>query len=233
MAPYGKNLKLEPEFITETNGDLVVKRGLKIAVFSFGIAMMLTSAALAKSSGPATKAVKVTIKGIGGGSVPGGDVGGDGQCINTGDPWLDNYACSGAGNCSCSVLGSPKVSGGNLKTVTNIFVTDDEGINPATEGAVGSGPAPECHPFLGIFTVTETGSDLVTANFFGVSCKHVIGVSSNHPGGTNDKDLMSGGWGVSGTPAPTKATSGWGTFTGTVDKATNAVSLSLSGWITQ
>ncbi len=211
-----------------------MKHRLKIAVFSFGIAVMLASGALAKSSGPGTKAVKLTLKGTGG-SAPGGNVAPDGQCYNTGDLWLDDYTgtCSGAGNCSCSMLGSPKVSGGNLKTVTNVFVTDDEGINPATEGAVGGGPAPECHPVLGIFTVTETGSDLVTANFFGVSCKHVIGVSSNNPSGTYDKDLISGGRGVSGTPAPTKATSGWGTFTGTVDKATNAVSLSLSGWITQ
>jgi hypothetical protein len=43
---------------------------------------------------------------------------------------------------------------------------------------------------------------------------------------------MSGGWGISDTPAPTKSISGWGTFTGTTIKATNAVSLSLSGWVT-
>ncbi len=137
-----------------------MKRGLKSAALSFGILVMFAGVALAKSSGPGTKAVKVTIKGTGG-SAPGGNVAPDGQCYNTGDPWLDDYTgtCSTAGNCSCSVLGSPKVSGGNLKTVTNVFVTDDEGINPATEGAVGGGPAPECHPVRGIFTVTETGSD--------------------------------------------------------------------------
>jgi hypothetical protein len=234
-AGYGRSLVLGRKLIRSTNGDLAVNRILKTGVLSFVIAVIFAGVAIAKSSGPSTKAVKITIKGTGGGSAPGGNVSPDGQCFNTGDPWLDNYTgtCSTPGNCSCSVLSSPKVSGGKLKTVTNFFVTGDDGINPATESAVGNGPQPQCSPFLGIFTVTETGSDLTTVNFFGVSCKHVTGISKNNPSGTHDKDLMSGGWGVSGNPTPTIPTSGWGTFTGTTIKATNAVSISLSGWVTQ
>ena len=211
------------------------KRGTnmyKSLLVSFTAVLLCASVALAKSSGSSTQAAKLTVKGTGA-SAPDGNVGADGQCINTGDPWLDNYACSGPGNCSCNVLTSPTISGSGLKSVANFFVTSDQGINPATEPQVDSGPNPECNPSLGIFTVTDKSSDLTTINFLGVSCKHVTGITSSNPGGTHDKDTLSGGWGISDTPAPTKLISGWGTFTGTTIKTTNAVSLTLSGWVTQ
>ncbi len=214
----------------------MVKNVLKTAALSLGIAMLFAGVALAHGSGSGTKSVKVTLKGTGGGSAGGGNTGTDGQCINTGDSWLDDYTCSGPGNCTCGVLASPTVSGGNgLKgaTVTNFFVTGDQGINPATAPTVPPGPDPQCNPFLGFFTITDSSANSTTINFLGVSCNHVTKVSSKNPSGSNDKDLMSGGWGISDTPVPTNPTSGWGTFTGTVNHATNAVSLTLSGWLTQ
>ncbi len=210
------------------------KRGnnlYKSLLVSFTAILLCASVALAKGSGPSTKTVKLTVKGTGA-SAPDANVGADGQCINTGDPWLDSYACSGTGECSCNVLTSPTVSGSGLKSVANFFVTTDQGINPATEPTVDAGPNPECNPSLGIFTVTDKSSDLTTVNFLGVSCKHVTGTTGSNPGGTHDKDLLSGGWGISATPAPTKPISGWGTFTGTGNHATNAVSITLSGWVT-
>jgi len=211
-----------------------LRNSLKIAALSFGVAVLFAGVALAhgSGSGSGTKAVKLTIKGTGA-SAPGGNVGADGQCINTLDPWLDSYVCSGPGECSCNVLTSPTLSGSGLKSVANFFVTTDQGINPATAPTVDSGPNPECNPSLGIFTVSDGSGDSTTLNFLGVDCKHVTGISKNNPSGTHDKDLMSGGWGISSTPAPTNTISGWGTFTGTTIKATNAVSVTLSGWVTQ
>lgn len=240
---YESILILRPRLIRITNEGFVVKNSLKTAktkrknnmyrslLVSLTAILLCASVVLAKSSGSGTQAVKLTLKGTGA-SAPVGNTGADGQCIGTGDPWLDSYACSGPGNCSCNVLTSPTVSGSGLKTVADFFVTSDKGINPATEPAVGSGPNPNCNPSLGIFTVTDKSGDLTTLNFLGVSCKHVTGISSRNPSGTHDKDLLSGGWGISDTPAPTKPISGWGTFTGTVNNTTNAISITLSGWVT-
>ncbi len=206
----------------------------KSLLLSFTAILLCASVALAKSSGPSTQTVKLTIKGTAA-SAPVGNTGPDGQCTNTGDPWLDDYTgtCSVPGNCSCGMLSSPTVSGSNLKSVANFFITGDDGINPATEPQVDSGPNPNCNPFLGIFTVTDKSGDLTTINFLGVSCKHVTGTTSSNPGGTHDKDTLSGGWGISATPAPTNPVSGWGTFTGATIKSTQAVTLTLSGWVTQ
>lgn len=213
------------------------KRGnnmYKSLLLSFTAIFLCASVALAKSSGPSTKTVKITIKGIGGSPAPVGNTGPDGQCTNTGDPWLDSYTgtCSVPGNCSCGVLTSATVTGSGLKSVANFFVTSDQGFNPATAPTVDSGPNPECNLFLGTFTVTDKSSNVTTLNFLGVSCKHVTGTTSSNPGGTHDKDTMSGGWGISDTPVPTKPISGWGTFTGATIKSTQAVTLTLSGWVT-
>ncbi len=195
---------------------------------------MFAGVALAKSSGSGTKAVRITLKGTGA-AAPAGNTGNNGQCIGTGDTsWLDGYACSAAGKCSCFEI-TGTVSGGSLKTVTNFFVTTDEGIDPATATPVSPGPNPQCNQFLGTFTVTDSSSNSTTLNFLGVNCKKVTGISKNNPSGTENESSLSGGWGISDTPAPTKTISGWGTFTGTSsNNATpNVVSLSLSGWVTQ
>jgi len=104
-----------------------VNRSLKTAALSFGIALLFAGVALAHGSGSGTQIVKITLKGTGGGSAPPGNVGPDGQCINAGDPWLDDYTgtCSVPGNCSCGVLTSPTVSGSGLTGVANFFVTND------------------------------------------------------------------------------------------------------------
>ena len=156
---------LEPKPIRKTNGDITMKHSLRTAALFFGIALLLASAA-AGSGGPGTKAVKVVVNGTGA-SAPAGNVGADGQCINTGDPWLDGYTCSGSGNCSCDEVTPSTVSGSGLKSVTDFFVTSDKGINPATEPTVGSGPNPKCNPSLGILTVTDDKGDSTTINFFG------------------------------------------------------------------
>jgi hypothetical protein len=216
---------------------MLVRNSLKTAALSFGIAVLFAGVALAHGSGgPGTKSVKLVIKGTGS-TAPGGKTAPDGQCFNTGDPWVDDYTgtCSVPGNCSCTEV-TATVSGNSLKggTVTNFFVTDDKGIDPVTVTPVSPGPTnPSCHLNLGTFTATNSSSQSTTLNFVGVTCEILNGVSSHNPSGTETAETMSGGWGVSSTPAPTKTTSGWGTFTGTVNDNTHAASLKLSGWITQ
>lgn len=74
----------------------------KSLVMSLGAILLCTAVAAAKSSGPATTTVTATIQGTGS-AATGANTGADGQCVNTGDPWIDDYTCSGAGNCECNV----------------------------------------------------------------------------------------------------------------------------------
>ncbi|MGB8412048.1 MAG: hypothetical protein WCE23_04410 [Candidatus Binatus sp.] len=213
----------------------MVKNVLKTAALSFGIAVLFAGVALAhgSGSGPATKAVKLVLKGTGA-TAGVGNTGSDGQCVGTGDPWVDNYTCSGSGNCSCIEV-TARVSGNGLKggSVSDFFITSDSGINPVTVTPVSPGPTPQCNLILGALTGTDSSSNVTTLNLVGVSCKKLIGVSSHNPSGSEPDNTMSGGWGVSSTPKPTQTISGWGTFTGTNIKAANSASLTLSGWITK
>ncbi len=208
----------------------------KSIVMSFAAILLCASVALAhgSGSGPATKSVKLTIKGTGA-TAPGGNTGPDGQCVNTGDHWLDDYTgtCSVPGNCSCTEV-SATISGSNLKTVSNFYITDDEGVDPVTVTPVSPGPAnPSCHLNLGAFAVSDSSGNSTTLNFVGVTCEKLTGFSSKNPSGNETEETTSGGWGISSTPAPTKTISGWGTFTGTVNDNTHAASLTLNGWVTQ
>jgi hypothetical protein len=64
----------------------------------------------------------------------------------------------------------------------------------------------------------------------------VVGISVNHPNGTDKNDIVSGGWGVSDTPTPSPDVSGWGTFTGQVINNNNGggvpISMKLAGMVT-
>src|ERR1035437_5653828 len=229
---------MEAKLIRKTNADLTVKNSLKTvetkrgnnmyksALMCFTASLLCAGVALAHGSKPATKTVEIKLKGTGGGSTAG-------QCASTGDSWLDDYSCP-SGNCSCSEVTNPTISGSKLKSVSNFFVTTDKGINPATEPAVGTGLAPECDLLLGTFTAIDSSGKSATISLLGVSCKKVTGITINNPSGNDNQTLLSGGWGISDTPAPTPdPISGWGTFAGTSTKNTNAVSMQLSGWRTK
>ncbi|GEM_PF-1701794 len=235
---HDRILIMEAKPIRKTNADLSVKNLLKTVetkrgnnmyksvLMSFTAILLCAGVALANGSGPATKTVEIKLKGTGGGSTAG-------QCTSSGDSWLDDYTCP-SGNCSCSEITNPTISGSKLKSVSNFFVTNDTGINPATEPAVGTGPTPKCDLLLGTFTATDSSGKVATINFLGVSCNKVTGLTKNNPSGNDNQTLLSGGWGISDTPAPTPTPiSGWGTFTGTSNKNTNAVSMKLSGWRTK
>ncbi|MGB3552016.1 MAG: hypothetical protein WA993_15090 [Candidatus Binatus sp.] len=207
-----------------------MKHSLKIAAWSFGIAVLFAGVALAHGSGTGTKSVKLTIKGTGA-TAPVGNTGSNGQCIDTGDTsWVDGYPCT-SGECQCIEV-TASASGSGITGVTNFFITADSGVDPVTGTPVTPGPNPNCNLLLGTLTVTNSSSE-TTLNFMGTSCKKLTGVSSKNPSGSEADNSLSGGWGVSSTPAPTNTVSGWGTFTGTNIKATNAISLTLNGWITQ
>ena len=195
--------------------------------------LVCVAPAFAASSGPTTHTSTVNIKGTGQ-PAPAGDVdAGNGNACNA-NAWVDNCP---SGNCQCIEITGVKVSGSVDKgpaTISNFFVTTDEGINPATEPAVGDGPNPKCDLFLGVATVTSASSGKTkTINLIGTSCKHVIGVSAKNPSGTHDKDLISGGWGISDDPPPSPDASGWGTLVGQVIQKTGAVSMKVTGMITQ
>ena len=201
----------------------------KSLLVSFTAILLCAGVALAHGSGhsgPATKAIKIAVKGTS------TSVSATLRCSGTGDSWVDDYSCSSSGNCSCNEVTPATISGSDLKTVTNFFVTADVGFNPATATPVSPGPSPQCDLFLGAFAITDGSGDTATVNFGGVSCEKLTGFSSKNPSGTEDQETLSGGWGISGTPPPSKALSGWGTFTGTHSDTSNEVSLKLSGWRT-
>lgn len=186
----------------------------------------------AASSGPATKPVSAVIKGIGV-SAPSSDVDPTTGACNV-SSWVD--VCP-SGKCSCSEVSPATIhaSGKGAATVLGFFVTIDNDVNPATEPApTGSnGPNPTCNPLRGVVAVQAGGSSTFAINLLGVSCKHVIGISARNPQGKHDKDLISGGWGISADPTPSPDMSGWGTMTGSIIQTTSGLTLNLAGWTTK
>lgn len=186
----------------------------------------------AASSGPATKPVSAVIKGIGV-SAPSSDVDPTTGACNV-SSWVD--VCP-SGKCSCAEVSPVTIhaSGKGAATVLGFFVTIDKDVNPATEPApTGSnGPNPTCNPLRGVVAVQAGGSSTFAINLLGVSCKHVIGISARNPQGKHDKDLISGGWGISADPTPSPDMSGWGTMTGSIIQTTSALTLNLAGWTTK
>jgi hypothetical protein len=159
---------------------------------------------------------------------------GNGSACNV-DPWVDVCSSATPGTCLCGEVTVSKASGSmdkGTQTVTNFFVTIDFGINPATEPAVGGGPNPKCNPFRAILTDTSS-TEAKTLNAFGVTCHKVTGISSSNPHGTHVGDTLSGGWGISATPAPNPLAAGWGTLTGADNNTTGATSVKLSGLVTE
>lgn len=202
-------------------------------MYNFAFALLaaaILSTAPALAAGTSTHTRTLNLKGTGQNDPS--HAGADGQC-NVG------YAnqCP-SGNCECVKITVTSATGnlnkGSMK-VSNFFVTGDHGLNPGTEPAVDGGPDPDCRPFFGVLTVTSA-SESKALNVVGTSCKHVTGVSSKQPRGNHDKDMLSGGWGISNNPAPSPDASGWGTLTGqvtNVKSATPTISVKLSGTVTE
>ncbi len=205
-------------------------RRLSAAIIAGMLAFATSATVHAAPGGPATKPVTAVIKGVGI-PAPIGDVDTITGACNV-SSWVDVCA---SGKCSCVEVDPVTIhTTAKGASISNFFITIDDGTNPATEPAVGAGPTPRCSAIQGVFTLTAgNGGKSANFNLVGTSCKHVIGISVKKPQGTHDKDLVSGGWGISATPTPSPVSSGWGTMTGTVIKATNALSLNLAGWITQ
>ena len=114
------------------------------------------------------------------------------------------------------------------QTVTNFFITEDPNINPATEPAVDSGPDPKCNPFRVILTDTSS-TQTKTLNAIGVTCKKVNS-SLMHV-----SDTIVGGWGIADISGsdPLPLASGWGTLSGSTNHSTNALSLAITGLVTE
>lgn len=184
------------------------------------------------TSGPKTSTRTLNVTGTA--AAAAGDNANGGAC-NV-DPWVDQCSSTTPGTCSCIEITVSKASGSMEKgaqTVSNLFITADENVNPATEPTVTPGPNPRCSPFRGILTDTSS-AETKTLNLLGVSCKKVIGISTSNPQGNHVGDTIVGGWGISSSPSdPTPPASGWGTLSGSDVKTTGAVSLKLSGLVTQ
>jgi hypothetical protein len=124
-----------------------------------------------------------------------------------------------------------------VQTVSNFFVTSDQDVNPATEPPPppGTGPNPKCNVSRGILTDTSS-AEAKTLNLISVSCKKVIAISSGNPSGNHvgdTGDTIVGGWGISSSTIPSPDASGWGTLSGSEVKSTNAVSIKISGLVTE
>jgi len=198
--------------------------GLLLALASPGIAA-------ATSTGPNTKPVAVNIFGTGQAAAPANvDTSNGNAClVDQNHPWVDECPSE---NCECVELSSPKASNGQL-SVSHVFFTIDKGVNPATQPAVGGGPNPGCNLVLGTMDLADNSGNTETVNFLGTTCRHVIAITGTNPQGNHDKDILSGGWGISDSPAPNPAESGWGTFAGSVNAKNQAVTLHLQGWISK
>lgn len=205
----------------------------RLSGLCMGVLLAFASAGIAgaSSSGPGTKPVAANIFGTGQAAPSGNvDASNGNACFVTNHPWVDQCP---SGTCECVTLGSPRISNSKL-TVSSVFFTIDKGTNPATQSAVGGGPNPSCNLVLGIADIAaKDGSSSETLNFLGTTCKHVIAITSTNPQGKHDKDILSGGWGISATPASSPTQSGWGTFAGVVNNQNQAVTLHLQGWISK
>jgi hypothetical protein len=200
-----------------------------VGMFVTGLLTLASVGVACAASGPGTKAVTAIIRGTGAVASSGDIDVTTGACNVT--AWVDTCP---SGNCTCVTLSSPVVVGNRKLTVSNVFFTIDNGVNPATEPAQAGGPDPRCNLALGTMDLAATnGSSSETLNIIGTTCKHVIGISTKNPTGTHDQDLLSGGWGISADPAPSPAASGWGTMTGTDVTKTSLVTLKFSGWVSQ
>jgi hypothetical protein len=197
-------------------------------------AAALLFAGTALAAGPSTHTRTLNITGVLMPAAPGDVDNANGGACNV-DPWVDKCSSTTPGTCQCGEIVVSKAAGSMDKgkqTVSNFFITIDQDINPATEPAVGSGPTPRCEGFLGILT-DSSSTEAKTLNLFGISCKKVIGVSIKNPSGNHVSDTIVGGWGISATPVPAPDASGWGTLTGSDTKSTNAVSIKISGLVTE
>lgn len=197
---------------------------IKASVFFCAAMLACAVSAGAATSTVATKSVSAVLTGI-------GTQYSSGQCLF--DTWVDQCPSS---NCICVQVTSPKATGGGKNgpgAVSDFFLTIDNGSNPASEPPPGGiGPTPRCSLYFGVLTLTSSGgsTNTETLNLIGTTCKHVVGISSKNQTGTHDKDLISGGWGISNDPAPSpKDGSGWGTVSGQVINGTNALTMHLVG----
>ncbi len=191
-----------------------------------GALLAFASAGIAGAgAGPGTKPVAANIFGTVADGSSNSDPSNGNACNVT--SWVDECP---SGSCECATLASPRISNSKL-TVANVFFTIDRGVNPATQSAVNNGPSPSCNLVLGTASITaKDNSSSETLNFIGTTCKHVIRITATNPQGVHDKDILSGGWGISDAPASNPLESGWGTFTGVGNDKTAAATLHLQGW---
>jgi hypothetical protein len=214
----------------------VIAREGEEEMYRFGSAVIaalffFAGSALATVSGPKTTTRTLNVTGVGASGSPVNAL--TGACNI--DPWVDQCSVPTGSTCTCVEITMPKASGNMDKgnqTVTNFFVTEDPNVNPATEPAVGSGPNPKCSPFRAILTDTSS-AEAKTLNLIGVSCKKVIAISNTNPSGTHVSDTIVGGWGISNSTIPSPDASGWGTVSGSVTKSTSAISIKITGQVTE
>lgn len=186
------------------------------SVFLAGAATVLAA------SGPGTKNVTLNIRGTSTTSDPTAKctVGFSDQCPS--------------GECACFQISGPSATG-NVKgiSLSNFFVTQDFGVDLADEQSPTAGePRQRCNPIYASVDVASAQFN-GTLNILGVICKHFVGISASNPGGSHDKNIFSGAWGISSSPAPSPPTAGGGLLSGTVVQSSQALSLKLSGPVSQ
>jgi hypothetical protein len=199
---------------------------------------VLLTGSVAAASGPLTHTRTLNIKATVTALVsPDPDVNAvTGACNVT--PWVDQ--CSVSNNCRCAEVTVSTAAGSmdkGTQTITNFFVTTDKGnsVDPVDGNApLVGGLEGRCGPIHGVLTdkVSSTG-ETKTLNLFGTSCRVITGISSANPSGTKVGDILNGAWAIDGASPPSPPASGWGSFSGSSTNQTGAVSLKISGLVTE
>jgi hypothetical protein len=123
------------------------------------------------------------------------------------------------------------------QTITNFFVTTDKGddVDPVDGNApLVGGLEGRCGPIRGVLTDTVSSSgETKTLNISGTSCRVFSAVTSANPAGNKVGDTFNGAWAIEGTSPPSPPASGWGSFSGNSKNSTGAVSVKISGLVTE
>jgi hypothetical protein len=151
-------------------------------------------------------------------------------------PWLDQ--CSVSNNCRCTEIAVSKASGSmdkGTQAITNFFVTTDKGdsVDPVDGNApLVGGLEGRCGPIHGVLTDTSA-AETKTVNIFGTSCRVINAISSANPSGNKVGNMFNGAWAIDGASPPSPPASGWGSFSGSSTNSSGAVSVKISGLVTE
>jgi len=197
---------------------------------------VILSASVANAGSPTTRNRTLNIKGTSTSIMaPDPSVDGATGACNF-SAWVDQ--CSGV-NCLCDEVTVSSASGSmdkGTQSVMNMFITSDKDIDPCGMTGCGlvHGLEGSCHPIRGVLTdtVSSTG-ETKTINLMGMSCRVFDAITPQNPGGNKIGRTFTGAWAINDDIPPSPAASGWGLFSAFSSNSTGAMSVKISGLVTE